>query len=93
LVLAKLAAQDDSQPGNQLQMFVAWYSDIEKMPRDESQITWKLTSHGSKNKSGVIERLQIASDGNAAWRIDEVRLGTTFDSVTGKIDKVATPNR
>jgi hypothetical protein len=91
LIVAKLTARDGSQPGNRAKMLMAWYGDKDELPRDETQITWRVTSEGPKNASGVVKSLQIASGGGVGWRVDDIRLGTTFDAVTAKTGSPAVP--
>jgi sialidase-1 len=91
LIVAKLAARDDSQPGKRDRMFVKCYNDMDKIPSDESHVKWRLTSESPKNVSGVIKSLQIAADGSAGWRVDEIRLGTNFESVMASTVNAAVP--
>lgn len=92
LILAKLATRDDSQPDNRHRMLVTWFDDMEKVPRDESQIAWKLTSQDAKfdnGGKGIVKRLQLATTGGVGWHVDEIRLGTTFDSVAAETPPAA----
>ncbi|MGI9455327.1 MAG: sialidase family protein [Aeoliella sp.] len=81
LILAKLAAQDDSTGGNFDQLFLAWYDDPSQVPSNEAQISWQLVGDTTENFDGMIEKIVIGGGDNADWLVDGLRMGTTFDSV------------
>jgi hypothetical protein len=81
LLLAKLAAQDDSNGDNSDQLFLAWYDDPAQVPADQAQINWQLAGQTSNNFAGAIDEIFIGGAANADWLVDGLRIGTTFDAV------------
>ncbi|MGI9429047.1 MAG: exo-alpha-sialidase [Bythopirellula sp.] len=81
LLLAKLAAQDDSNGGNSDQLLLAWYDDPAQVPTDETQINWQLAGQTNDNFSASIDEIFIGGGASADWSVDSLRIGTTFDAV------------
>jgi sialidase-1 len=81
LLLAKIAARDNNAPGNADQLMLAWYDSPDDVPAEESQIQWQLAGSTSDNFSGDIDQISIGGGANADWRVDGLRIGTSFSAV------------
>ena len=92
LLLAKISARDDSQPGAFDQVFLAAYDSVLDVPSDESQVDWLVAGTMEDNLSSVIDAVSIRTGASADWSIDALRIGESFDAVivdTGVVLPVA----
>ena len=84
LLVLKVVSQDDSNPGNFDQVFLkAFMSGVDTIPQTENGITWMLAGTTDENSNAILEQIEIQSGAGAVWSVDEIRIGTTYETVAG----------
>jgi sialidase-1 len=58
-------------------------SGTETVPSNESEISWTLVGSTNTDSSAVLDHISMVGGAQATWSVDEVRIGTTYLSVTG----------
>ena len=83
-IVAKILTADD-QSGQYDQIYLkAFESGADSIPLEEANVDWTLTGTTNENSNAVLDRIAIVGDTQALWSIDEVRIGTTYNSVAGR---------
>ena len=80
-LVAKIVTQDSSG-GNYDQIFLKAFASGEKVPTDDSQVNWTLNGTTTENSGAFLDRISIVVGTSADWTIDELRIGSSWNSVT-----------
>ena len=80
-LVAKIVTQDSSG-GNFDQILLKAFASGETVASDDSQINWTLSGTTTENSSAFLDRISIVGGTSADWTIDEIRVGSSWSSVT-----------
>lgn len=79
-LVAKLVTRGDS-PGAADQLFLSAFASGQTVPLTESSLVWNLVDMSSLNSQAIVDRLVIGGGNAATWVLDELRMGTDFQTV------------
>jgi len=80
-LVAKIVSQDSSG-GNYDQIFLKAFASENDIPASDSLLGWTLSGTTTENSSALLEKIGIVGGTSADWTIDEIRVGSSWSSVT-----------
>lgn len=81
-LIAKISSMNDASGTNADQILLKTFTSGENtIPASESDFTWTLVGETTENKNAIIDRIAITAGSQATFSVDEIRIGTSYQSV------------